>query len=216
MTDLRITGTPDCRATLILAHGAGAGMETPFLEFFANRLPELGVRVARFEFAYMRERANSGKRRPPPRAEQLTGEYLDALAALEPAERLLIGGKSMGGRVASLIADDLFRARRIDGLVCLGYPFHPPKAPGKLRTQHLEVLACPALIVQGARDPFGTRQEVAGYGLPSSIRLHWVGGGNHDLAPSAKAREAAWQGAVDAIAAFAVSAGPKSGDGRQN
>ena len=100
----------------------------------------------------------------------------------------MIGGKSMGGRVASLVADELFGQGRIAGLVCLGYPFHPPNKPEQLRTAHLEALACPALIVQGERDPFGTRAEVEAFRLSSAIRLHWAGDGDHDLGPARRLR----------------------------
>ncbi len=89
----------------------------------------------------------------------------------------------MGGRVASLVADELHAEKRIAGLVCLGYPFHPPKKPEQLRTAHLEHLACPALIVQGERDPFGGRGEVEAYRLSPAIAFHWVGDGDHDLGP---------------------------------
>jgi predicted alpha/beta-hydrolase family hydrolase len=127
------------------------------------------------------------KRRPPPKAELLVGEYETVVVTLHsrlsPGEKLLIGGKSMGGRVASLAAETLFSERRIAGLVCLGYPFHPPGKPDQLRTAHLEKLKCPTLIVQGERDPFGTRAEVEAMKLPATIRFHWAGDGDHDLGP---------------------------------
>jgi predicted alpha/beta-hydrolase family hydrolase len=119
---------------------------------------------------------------------------------------VLIGGKSMGGRVASLVADELHAAGSIVGLVCLGYPFHPPNKPAQLRTAHLERLACPALIVQGERDPFGGRAEVEGYALSAAIRLHWASDGDHDLGPrgaSGFTRKGNLAAAADAVAAFA-------------
>ncbi len=112
----------------------------------------------------------------------------------------------MGGRVASLVADELHAAGRIAGLVCLGYPFHPPNKPEQLRTAHLERLACPALIVQGERDPFGGRAEVEGYALSAAIRFHWASDGDHDLGPrggSGFTRKGNLAAAADAIAAFA-------------
>jgi predicted alpha/beta-hydrolase family hydrolase len=145
-------------------------------------LADAGLRVARFDFAYMRARlAGSGK--PPPKAEALVAEYEAAVDALGATGRLMIGGKSLGGRVASLAAQSLFDRGRIAGLVCLSYPFHPPKQPESLRTKHLKTLTCPTLIVQGERDPFGVPSEVAGYGLAPAIAVHWVTDGNHDLAP---------------------------------
>jgi len=119
----------DAPVRFLCAHGAGAGMETPFLKTFAQLLAERGVATLRFEFAYMAARRFGGTRRPPPKAERLMDEYRAAVAAAGPGAPLVIGGKSMGGRVASLVADELYAAGRVAGLVCLGYPFHPPGKP---------------------------------------------------------------------------------------
>jgi predicted alpha/beta-hydrolase family hydrolase len=184
-------------------------METPFLAAMAALLAERGVASIRFEFAYMAAR-RQGIRKPPPRAESLIGEYRAAVAAAPGGGPLLIGGKSMGGRVASLVADELHAAGRISGLVCLGYPFHPPKQPQRLRTQHLERLTCPALIVQGERDPFGTRAEVAALRLSPAIAVHWADDGDHDLGPrgaSGFTRKGNLAAAADAVAAFAARTG---------
>jgi predicted alpha/beta-hydrolase family hydrolase len=181
-------------------------MTSPFLETIAKLLSDRGIATSRFEFAYMAVRRQGGGRKPPPRAERLMDEYRAAVAALPAGPLLLIGGKSMGGRVASLVADELHAAGRIAGLVCLGYPFHPPQKPEQLRTAHLERLACPALIVQGERDPFGGRAEVEGYKLSPAIRIHWVGDGDHDLGPrgvSGFTRKGNLAAAADAIVAFA-------------
>ncbi|MCK9909282.1 alpha/beta hydrolase, partial [Microbacteriaceae bacterium K1510] len=155
------------KVRLLLAHGAGAAMTSPFLETMTRLLNERGMQVSRFEFDYMAARRQGGKRRPPPRAEMLIGEYMRAVEQLRSAEatpqKLFIGGKSMGGRVASLVADNLHQAGSVSGLICLGYPFHPPGKPENLRTAHLERLSCPTLIVQGERDPFGGRAEVESY-----------------------------------------------------
>jgi uncharacterized protein len=212
MTELLENGPVDATARLIFAHGAGAPMTSAFMETFARLLAERGIAVTRFEFGYMAARRTGGKRRPPPKAEMLMPEYLavvDAVAAARPVgQRLLLGGKSMGGRVASMIADDLYRAGRVQGLVCLGYPFHPPNKPTKLRTAHLAALACPTLIVQGERDPFGSRAEVDGFTLSTAIRFQWVADGDHDLAPRGGlglTHYANLEAAADAIAAFARS-----------
>ena len=199
------TGPAKVDTLLVLAHGAGAGMATPFMETIASLLAERGVAVLRFEFAYMRLRGE-GIRRPTPRADTLKEEYLGAVAAAGKPKRLIIGGKSMGGRVASMIADDLFDAGRIAGLVCLGYPFHPPKKPEQLRTAHLEGLRCPTLIVQGTRDPFGTREEVGGYHLSPAIEIAWIEDGDHDLKQRRAMGHAPGDGlraAADAVADFA-------------
>jgi predicted alpha/beta-hydrolase family hydrolase len=207
MAKFLITGPKDARVRFLCAHGAGKGMESPFLDTIADLLGERGIAVWRFEFAYMAARRDGGSRKPPPKAERLMDEYRAAVAELPRGGSVLIGGKSMGGRVASLVADELFAQKRIAGLVCLGYPFHPPKKPEQLRTAHLEALACPALIVQGERDPFGTRAEVEAFGLSSAIRLHWADDGDHDLGPrgaSGFTRKGNLTAAADAIAAFAT------------
>ena len=162
MTNILATG-PDDGPVLLLAHGAGAAMDSPFMTLIAELLAERGLATARFEFAYMAARRESTKRRPPPKAETLAPEYEAAVEVARqrwPERQLLIGGKSMGGRVASYIADATFAKGHCAGLVCLGYPFHPPTQPTQLRTTHLVAMACPALSVQGERDPFGSRAEV--------------------------------------------------------
>ena len=211
MVSLITDGSAAAAAHLLLAHGAGAAMTSPFMERIARLLAERGLAVSRFEFVYMAGRRQVGKRRPPPRAERLVDEYRNAVTAvsekLRPKTKLLIGGKSMGGRVASLLADELFGEGRIGGLVCLGYPFHPPGKPEALRTAHLEHLHCPALIVQGERDPFGNRSEIEALELSPSIRFLWSGDGDHDLGPrggSGFTRAGNLAVAADAIAAFAA------------
>jgi uncharacterized protein len=204
-----ITGPMDAAVRFLCAHGAGAGMETPFLKTVAELLAERGVATYRFEFAYMAAR-RQGARKPPPKAERLMDEYRAAVAAVPAGAPLIIGGKSMGGRVASMVADELFAAGHIRGFACLGYPFHPPKKPEQLRTAHLLALACPALIVQGERDPFGSRAEVESYGLSPAIRFHWAGDGDHDLGPrggSGFTRKGNLTAAADAVAEFARKGG---------
>jgi uncharacterized protein len=175
--ELLVNGPPDARWTVALAHGAGAGMATPFMNAMAVGLADRGYRVARFEFPYMAGR-RSGKRRPPDRETVLRETWLKVVEKLG-RRRLVIGGKSMGGRIASLVADEA----AVAGLVCLGYPFHPVGKPAQLRTQHLEFIKTPTLILQGQRDPFGGPAEVAGYHLPSTIRLHWLLDGDHSFKP---------------------------------
>lgn len=209
--DMIATGPVDAAAHLLLAHGAGAGAATPFMTTMAEQLTTRGIRVLRFEFGYMAARTAGGKRRPPPRAETLMAEYeaavAEAAARLPSGSRLLIGGKSMGGRVASMIAERQHAERRIAGLVCLGYPFHPPGKPEQTRTAHLAELTCPALIVQGERDPFGNRDDVAGYQLSPRIDIIWMSDGDHDFGPrggSGFTRKGNLAAAADAVAAFAA------------
>lgn len=155
-------------------------MDTPFLTTVARGLGERGIRVVRFEFPYMAAR-REGKRGGPDRQPVLLDSWRRVVAELGGGEGLFIGGKSMGGRMATLVADEL----QVRGLVCFGYPFHPPGQPGKLRTEHLEALRTPALILQGERDPFGTVADVAGYSLSNAIRVEWIDDGDHSLHPRA-------------------------------
>lgn len=195
----------DPRATVLLAHGAGAPMDTPFMSAFAQGLVAHDLSVVRFEFTYMAARREGRSKRPPPRAERLLDEYRSAITELGNPGPLIIGGKSLGGRVASMIAGDEYEAGRIAGLLCLGYPFHPPGREENLRTAHLLDMTAPALVIQGERDTFGAIEEIAGYGLPSNIRLYWAGDGDHDFKPRKKSGltvEQNWQGALDAIAAW--------------
>lgn len=176
-------GPEEARTTILLGHGAGAPMDSASMNATAKALAAAGFRVARFEFGYMAAR-RSGARNPPPRAETLNPEFIAAVDALgSTAGPLVIGGKSMGGRVASMVADELYAASRIAGLLCLGYPFHPPGRPTQLRTKHLADIRTPTLIVQGTRDEFGTREEVPGYALSKAIEILWLEDGDHDLKP---------------------------------
>lgn len=189
------TGPDDANATLVLAHSAGAPMDSPWMTAFCGLLAERDVRTARFEFAYMAARRSVPQaRRPPPKAELSMPEYREAVADVAAGSRgpLLIGGKSYGGRVATMVADEL----DVAGVVCLGYPFHPPQRTEQLRTAHLLTLRTPALICQGERDPFGGPAEVATFGLPPSISVRWFPG-DHDVAPRTRLAPVA-----DAVAEF--------------
>lgn len=166
---------------LLLTHGAGAGQDSPFLLALRRALARAGVQTLAVEFDYLRRMREAGRRRPPPKVEGLVEElaaWCDSMSQVSPTP-LWLGGKSMGGRVASLLA-----ARDgAPGLVLCGYPFHPPRKPDSLRLDHWPRLACPTLVVQGTRDPFGTRDEVAGYALPGCAELHWLEDGDHDWKP---------------------------------
>ncbi len=185
------------RATLVLAHGAGAPMNHPSLTAVAEALAANGLRVVRFEFPYMRRRRTHGIRKGPDAPAVLQETWLAVIQELGGAEGLFIGGKSMGGRIASMIADQA----GVRGLVCLGYPFHPPGKPAQLRTAHLAGLRTPALIVQGERDPFGSRQEVEGYKLSKSIRIEWIPDGDHSLKSRKKSGRTDKQNLAQAVAA---------------
>jgi uncharacterized protein len=187
--------------TLVLAHGAGAPMDSPFMNAIARGVAAGGVRVARFEFPYMHARRQGGRQGPPDPAERLRASWRAAVAALGGGARLVVGGKSMGGRIASMIADEV-GAR---GLVCLGYPFHPPGQPARLRTAHLGELRTPTLIVQGTRDAFGLPAEVSAYELSPAIRVAWIAGGDHSWKPlksSGRSERDCWDEGIRLVAEF--------------
>jgi hypothetical protein len=191
--DLLIDAPKKARAVLYLAHGAGAPMDTPFMSTLAEGLAAEGVRVVRFEFAYMAAR-RAGTRRPPERMPALEAYFLSAIRRSRLP--LFVGGKSMGGRVATRIANSV-GAR---GVLAYGYPFHPPKQPAQLRVEHLGALRAPCLIVQGTRDPFGTPDEVARYPLGAQVRVHWLDDGDHSFVPRKLSGRTSAQNMREAIA----------------
>ena len=168
-------------ATLILAHGAGAPMDSTWMNDMAARLAAQGINVVRFEFPYMAQRRLDGGKRPPNPAPKLLECWREvyALVRRHVAGPLAIGGKSMGGRMASLLADEL----GADALVCLGYPFYAVGKPEKPRVEHLAGLKTPTLIVQGERDALGNLEAVEGYDLSPNIEVFWLVAGDHDLKP---------------------------------
>ncbi|TDF77726.1 alpha/beta family hydrolase [Pseudomonas sp. H9] len=188
---------------LILAHGAGAPMDSAFMEEMAQRLAAQGLGVLRFEFPYMAQRRLDGGKRPPNPQAKLLECWREVYQQVRPlvTGTLAIGGKSMGGRMASLLADEL----GADALVCLGYPFYAAGKPEKPRVAHLAELKTPTLIVQGERDALGNRQAVEGYVLSPAIELCWLEAGDHDLKPlkaSGFSHSDHLQTAADRIMAF--------------
>lgn len=199
------------RGHLILAHGAGAPMDSPFMQTMAALLAERGLMVLRFEFAYMAQRRSGAAKRPPNTQMQL----LDSWRAVYQQVRqhvtgpLAIGGKSMGARMASILVDEL----EVDALVCLGYPFYAAGKPEKPRVAHLAELQTRSLIVQGERDALGNRATVSGYQLSTNIELLWLAAADHDLKPlksSGFSHAQHLQHAADAIAAFVIGADASS------
>ena len=174
-------------------------MDSPWMETVTAGLAARDIRVVRFEFAYMAARRTDGKRRGPDREPVLRAAWKNVVEELGGGERLVVGGKSMGGRMASLVADEV-GAR---GVLCFGYPFHPPGRPERLRTAHREELETPALILQGTRDPFGKPEEVEGYALSPRVSVAWIEDGDHDLKPRKKSGRTHDQNLTEAIAAAA-------------
>ena len=165
---------PDDGPPIALAHGAGVGPQHIAMVTLARELASHGLRVVRFAFPYM-----AAGRKAPDREPVLIDMWRAVIAALGDPSGLAIAGRSMGGRIASMVADDC----GVRALVCFAYPFHPPGKPEKMRTEHLGHLRTPTLIVQGERDPYGNREEVPGFGLPERIRLVWITDGNHGYMP---------------------------------
>ncbi|HWW84743.1 MAG TPA: alpha/beta fold hydrolase [Vicinamibacterales bacterium] len=172
----------NARVTLILGHGAGAGQRSSFMVAFARALEALGVDAVTFDFPYMQE-----KRRVPDRGPILESCYRKVISSVATnvaghGERLFIGGKSMGGRIATQVAA-ADPQLAIAGLVLLGYPLHPPGAPDKRRDQHLPAIARPVLFVQGSRDTFGTPEELepAVSAMRPTPTLHVVANGDHSF-----------------------------------
>jgi uncharacterized protein len=170
---------------LVLAHGAGAGQRHPFLVKVARELADRGIDVVTFDFPYMRQ-----KRKAPDKAPVLEAAFREAIAEaralVSPGHALFIGGKSMGGRIATHLAADAASARAVPirGVIALGYPLHPPGKPEQLRVAHLPSIEVPVLIVQGERDAFGTPEELRPIvrELAARVTLHVIEGGDHSLA----------------------------------
>lgn len=199
----QLQGRGGYKGCLILAHGAGAPMDSGFMNEMAQRLAALGVAVVRFEFPYMAERRPGGGKRPPNPQKVLLECWREVHRQVRPlvTGKLAVGGKSMGGRMASLVADEL----EADALVCLGYPFYAVGKPEKPRVEHLADLQTPTLIMQGERDALGNREAVAGYALSPAIEVSWLVAGDHDLKPlkaSGFSHEQHLQAAAEKVAAF--------------
>jgi predicted alpha/beta-hydrolase family hydrolase len=200
---------PGKTPVVVLAHGAGSDMRSDFLEFFASALNARSLGVVRFNFLYM----ETPGQRPPDKMEVLVETYKAVLAAAaqrtgSPPGPLFIGGKSMGGRAASMLAaqGDI----RPKGLVFLGYPLH---APGKteFRSDHLAEIRRPMLFVQGTRDPFGTVDEIRSERkrLKLGGMFHPVEGGDHSFVlPKSRDTEqrSTMEGIADVVALFVVRA----------
>jgi predicted alpha/beta-hydrolase family hydrolase len=179
-----IDGPTSAPATVLLAHGAGAPMDSPFLDTIATGLAAQGWRVVRFEFPYMARQREGASRGAPDRLPKLLDRFLEQVWLEAGCPPMVLAGKSLGGRVATVLLEEVAVSGAPRAGLCFGYPFHPPGKPERLRTAHLQTLRLPTLIVQGERDPFGRREEVEGYGLAPSIRLAWIPEADHSLRPT--------------------------------
>jgi len=168
----------DEKTAIILAHGAGQGIDSPFMKFFHEALPKLGYLSVQFNFEYM----NKGRKipDPQPKMQALYREVVQEVGERYHPQRIVIGGKSMGGRVASYIAAD---QKEVSGLVFLGYPLHPPGKQDQLRDAHLNAIDLPMLFLSGTRDAFADRPllEKVAHRLGDRATLVWTQGGDHSL-----------------------------------
>ncbi|WP_105903109.1 alpha/beta family hydrolase [Vibrio gangliei] len=183
MTSLLVDSPEDAKVTVLLAHGAGAGMEHEFMAHIAIGLASKNIKVVRFNFPYMVKRAQDGKRRPPDRAPKLLDDFeqkIDKFAS--QTEYLFLAGKSMGGRMASHLTEN----DKVSGVMCLGFPFHPPGKPENYKGEHLAHLVKPTLILQGERDTFGTKQECQSFEFADCVQLEFIPDGDHSFKPRVK------------------------------
>lgn len=177
---------PEDGPLFVFSHGAGAPLTSDFMETVSVGLAEQGIRVARFNFNYMQQRVETGSRRPPERAPHLLKQFLEVVQGLD--QPMVIGGKSMGGRMATLLAAESSpeQLKQVKGIACLGYPFHPQGKPEKLRIEHLASIKQPVAIIQGSRDKLGDQNEVISYSLPNTFQWCWLEDGDHDFKPRVK------------------------------
>ncbi|WP_421242005.1 alpha/beta fold hydrolase [Aeromonas enteropelogenes] len=171
-------GASDAPVRILLAHGAGAGMEHAFLAELSRLLAGPDIEVVRFNFPYMIKRAQDGKRRPPDRQPALL-EHWRQMVREFAHPKLFLAGKSMGGRMAAEIAGEMNAA----GLLILGYPFHPPAKPDRWRGEVLKQITTPTLLLQGERDTFGSRAELVDFPFSSAVSVHWLTDGDHGFKP---------------------------------
>jgi predicted alpha/beta-hydrolase family hydrolase len=166
-------------ANFVFAHGAGAGQNSNFMQLIAEALAKKNVNVIRFNFIYMQLAHDLGKRRPPDRADKLLAHFNSVLSEIDSLYPVFIGGKSMGGRMASMLLEESDAL----GCICMGYPFHPPSKPEKLRTEHLLSINKPILILQGERDTFGKSDEIETYKLSERVQVNYLPDGDHSFKP---------------------------------
>ncbi|MBV7414662.1 alpha/beta fold hydrolase [Aeromonas sp. sif2433] len=178
MPDVIREGAVDAPVRILLAHGAGAGMEHDFFARLSALLAGPDIEVVRFNFPYMSKRAQDGKRRPPDRQPVLLAHWREMVQQFAHP-RLFLAGKSMGGRMAAEICDEMNAA----GLLILGYPFHPPAKPDSWRGEVLKQIKTPTLLLQGERDTFGSRAELADFPFSPAVSVHWLTDGDHGFKP---------------------------------
>ncbi|MCX7126748.1 alpha/beta fold hydrolase [Aeromonas sp.] len=209
MIDVLREGAVDAPVRILLAHGAGAGMEHAFLAELSRLLAGPEIEVVRFNFPYMTKRAQDGKRRPPDR-QPLLLEHWRQMVREFAHPRLFLAGKSMGGRMAAELYHDGGDAMNAAGLLILGYPFHPPAKPDSWRGDVLKQIKVPTLLLQGERDTFGSRAELAEFPFSPNVSVHWLTDGDHGFKPrkvSGVSEQENMQYAADTIKHFVALRG---------
>ncbi|MCE0493051.1 alpha/beta family hydrolase [Vibrio salinus] len=204
MNNVIINGSLE-QPAFIFAHGAGAGMEHPFMEFIAQYLEKKGICVIRFDFPYMIKQKELNKRRPPDRSPKLLEAYEAVIEKYARPDGIVIGGKSMGGRMASLLEDN----KQVKAVACLGFPFHPPGKPENFKGKHLEMFRKKGLILQGERDTFGNRKELELMSLSDQITVRFLKDGDHSFKPrkaSGLSEEQNLSEAAEMLATFILEA----------
>lgn len=193
---------PSGGSIFVFAHGAGAGMDSPWMTTVSAALALQGIQVWRFDFDWMDRIRASGRRAPPPTVTGLIAEYRALVDSLDVP--VVIGGKSMGGRVATMLAADQCPAQ-VRGCLCLGYPFHPRNPEKVWRTAHLDRICIPLQIVQGEQDPFGRRKELDARADLRWLdqRIRWIPGGDHDFTPGRRSVQSG-QGNIEEVVRTAV------------
>lgn len=184
------------RVRVVFAHGAGAGLQSDFMQFMALGLALRDIEVVRFNFPYWQQFMDSGKRRPPNRMPELEHCMMAVCRQFDDDKPLIVMGKSMGARVAFRVADQV-QAR---AAIALGFPFHPQGKPTQLRLDDLQNQCTQNVIIQGDRDPFGKPEEVKGYRLPKNVQLAWLAAGDHSFIPTKRSgfeKSQLWQAAID-------------------
>lgn len=178
LVPVMVDGPEQSGQRVILAHGAGSAMDSVLLNGVTRNLVQHGVCVVRFEFPYMAaRRADKTMRRPPDPTAVLLDTWRAVFAQQRGPGKTLVGGHSMGGRMASMVADEL----GAHALCCMAYPWHPPAKPTQLRTAHLAGLRTPAVMVCGTRDEFGSPDEVGAYAFSPAVRVHWLADADHSF-----------------------------------
>jgi len=192
-------------AVLVLAHGAGAGQKHPFMVAMATGLAARRISVVTFDFPYMQRRRHVPD--PAPVLEQCFRDVVDATREWSGSARVFIGGKSMGGRIATHLGAEGLDS--VQGIVALGYPLHPPGRPDKPRTAHLPSIRVPLLIVQGERDTFGTPTELQPVieTMAAPVTLHVVAGGDHSLGVRSRKKEQIYGEVLDVVASWMRASG---------